>query len=508
MFLQKWARLSQNNIINLRKDIITMEKITDINQIKMNVLKKTAEYAFDGIIMDKYDDIPFELVEGIKPTFRCCVYREREIIRQRVRLAMGKLPSTSHHKEGNCAQVVHVISSACEGCPIARFTVTDNCHNCLAQKCIKACKFGAITRTPKGAYIDSSKCKKCGQCLKACPYNAIVDIQRPCIKTCPVDAITMDENDLAYIDEEKCINCGKCVVGCPFGAISDMSMITSVINSIKNSGEHVYAMFAPAVEGQFGEATASQIKQGIKALGFKDCFEVALGADIVAYREAEEVVERTKDGKKTTTSCCPAFVNLIEKHYPTVAENISTTVSPMVATARYIRTMDKNAIVVFIGPCIAKKYEAVNHYVGEINMVLTVEELQAMLDVKKIDLLSFEKEAEEATKFGKAFGKSGGVSASVEKVLAEKNEDTNVKILKCNGIEECKKALTLLKVGRLPEDFVEGMSCDGGCINGPAKMSDVLQVKKIFDKNNDNGNTEIIATAEKNNMDKLNIHRK
>lgn len=485
-----------------------MDKITDINQIKMNVLKKVAQYAFNGIIMDKYDDIPYELIPGIKPTFRCCVYREREIIRQRTRLAMGKLPSTSHHEEGDNAQIVHVISSACEGCPIARFTVTSNCQSCIARKCMKACKFGAITKTPHGAFIDSKKCKKCGQCMKACPYNAIVDIQRPCIKTCPVDAITMDENDLAYIDETKCINCGKCVIGCPFGAISDMSMLTSVINSIKAYGEHVYAMYAPSVEGQFGEACSSQIKQAIKALGFKDCFEVALGADIVAYREAEEVIERTKDGKKTTTSCCPAFVNLIEKHYPALAENISTTVSPMVATARHIRTIDKNAIVVFIGPCIAKKYEAVNHYVGEINMVLTVEELQAMFEVKEIDLLSFEKLPEDATKFGKGFGKSGGVSASVEKVLSEKNETTQVKILKCNGIEECKKAMLMMKAGRLTEDFVEGMNCDGGCINGPAKTADVMQVRRIFDKYNDNGNTEIIATTENNNMDKLVMHRK
>ena len=291
-----------------------MENITDINQIKMAVLIKTAQYAFEGTLDEKQENIPYELTDPIKPNFRCCVYREREIIRQRVRLAMGRIPSNLHYEKSDNTQIVHVMQAACEGCPIDRFTVTSNCHNCLAQKCIKACKFGAITKTPHGAYIDKSKCKKCGQCLKACPYHAIVDIERPCKVTCPVDAVQIDENDLAMIDEAKCINCGQCVVACPFGAIGDASMMTNVINSIRTS-DNVYAMIAPAIEGQFGDVTVPQLKEAIKALGFKDCLEVALGADVVAWREAEEVVANIKDGKKTTTSCCPAFVNLIEKHF-------------------------------------------------------------------------------------------------------------------------------------------------------------------------------------------------
>lgn len=487
--------------------ITNINDITDINEIKMAVLKKTAEYAFNGTIMDKFDEIPSELIVGIKPKFRCCVYREREIIRQRVRLSMGKMPSNSTLKKGDDAQVVHVISSACEGCPIARFTVTDNCHSCLAQKCIKACKFNAITKTPKGAYIDSTKCKKCGACEKACPYNAIVDIERPCIKTCPVDAISIDENDLAYIDETKCINCGKCVVGCPFGAVSDISMITNVINELTNEGNHLYAMLAPSVEGQFGDYTMSVLKAGIKSLGFKDCLEVALGADAVAYEETKEVVENIKNGKKTTTSCCPAFVSLIQKHYPALEENISTTVSPMIATARYIRSFDPEAKVVFIGPCIAKKYEAVKNYVGEINMVLTVEEVQAMLEVKEIDLSKFTGDTEVSTKYGKGFAKSGGVTESVLKVAKEMEIAMEVKALKCDGIAECKKALFMLKSGKLKEDFIEGMSCEGGCVNGPAKITELNYNKKIFDKYANVPNDEIIKTCNENNLDKINIHK-
>lgn len=482
-----------------------MEQITDINQIKAAVLKKVAQYAYDGLIMEKYDDIPFELINGVKPLFRCCVYREREIIRQRVRLAMGKHPSTA--KDRTVTQIVQVISSACEGCPIARFTVTSNCHNCIAHKCMSACKFGAITKTPAGAYIDSSKCKKCGQCLKACPYNAIVDIQRPCIRSCPVDAITMDEDDLAIIDSSKCLNCGQCVTACPFGAVSDISFITNVINQIRNENNHVYAMFAPSIGGQFGDVSIPVIKEAIRRLGFKDCYEVALGADIVAYREAEEVIERTKEGKKTTTSCCPAFVNLIEKHFPEVKECISTTISPMAATARFIKAIDPMAIIVFIGPCIAKKYEAIRHYLTEVHMVLTFEELQAMFEVKNINFSEIESDQpEDATIYGKGFAKSGGVADAALKAAEEKGNEVEIKVLKCNGIQECKKAIALLKNGRISEDFIEGMSCEGGCINGPANTHDIIKIRKFFEKHKNNGNTEIVKNSHDKKLDKIQMH--
>jgi len=484
-----------------------MEKITDINQIKMAVLKKTAEYAYEGKLLEAIDDIPFEIIPGQKPQFRCCVYREREIMRQRLRLAMGRLPSSIHNEKSVPTQIVHVISSACEGCPITRFTVTDNCHNCLAQKCIKACKFGAITKTPKGAYIDPSKCKKCGQCVQACPYSAIVDTERPCIKTCPVSAISMDDNDLALIDESKCINCGQCVVACPFGAISDISMMTNVIEEIRKENSNVYAMVAPAIEGQFGDVPVTILKAAIKDLGFKDVVEVGLGADAVSFREAEEVIENAKEGKKTTSSCCPAFVSLINRHYPELSGNVSTTVSPMVAAARFIKAKDKDAMIVFIGPCIAKKNEVMEHYLSEINAVLTFEELSAMFYVKHIDFSKYDGIGEEATRFGKGFAKSGGVTNAVLEVIKEKGEDIDIKTVKCSGIQECKKALLMLKNGRLLEDFIEGMACVNGCINGPVKNSEFLVGKRIFDKYVNNKRDDIIKNNIDKEMDKLNIHR-
>ena len=127
-----------------------MQEITDIVQIKHEVLKLTAEHAFAGNLYEQYEQIPYEMIPGIKPQFRCCVYREREIVRQRVRMAMGKLPNDVMYTDSDSTQVVHVIPCACEGCPISKITVTPNCQSCLAKKCVKACPFGAITSTPSG----------------------------------------------------------------------------------------------------------------------------------------------------------------------------------------------------------------------------------------------------------------------------------------------------------------------------------------------------------------------
>ena len=212
-------------------------RYADANVIKIKhaVLEEVARLAFAGELEERKDDIPFKLIPGPTPQFRCCIYKEREIIRQRVRLAEGKAPGVED--DGN---IIQVISSACEDCPISSYTVTENCQNCLGKACINACKFGAIEAGRHRSHIDPSKCKECGKCADACPYNAIAHLQRPCKFSCPVDAISYDEYGISVIDEEKCIRCGKCIHSCPFGAIGSKTWIVDVINAI-NSGKHVYA---------------------------------------------------------------------------------------------------------------------------------------------------------------------------------------------------------------------------------------------------------------------------
>lgn len=446
----------------------------NVIKIKHDVLYEVAKLAFADELEEKRDGIAEALIPGPTPQFRCCIYKEREIIRQRVRLAEGKAPGMND--DGN---IVQVISSACEDCPISSYVVTDNCQNCIGKACINACNFGAIEMGRHRSHIDASKCKECGKCAQACPYHAIAALKRPCKFSCPVDAISYDENGISVINEEKCIRCGLCIHKCPFGAIGSKTYVVDVIKAIKS--EHpVYALVAPATEGQFGEnITMNSWKKAMKAVGFTDLVEVGLGGDMTAAYEAEEWAEAYKNGKKMTTSCCPAFVNMIKKHYPELIDNVSTTISPMCAVSRMLKAKEPDAVTVFIGPCISKKSEVKDHAIeGNADFALTYSEIRAMMRAKDIELEEDDNTYQESSVYGKRFANAGGVTEAVLQSLKESDDEIAATVNKCNGAAECKKALLLMKVGRLPEDFIEGMICEGGCVGGPSAFRPQASFKK------------------------------
>ena len=446
----------------------------NVIKIKHDVLYEVAKLAFADELEEKRHGIAQSLIPGPTPQFRCCIYKEREIIRQRVRLAEGKAPGM--HDDGN---IVQVISSACEDCPISSYVVTDNCQNCIGKACINACNFGAIEMGRHRSHIDASKCKECGKCAQACPYHAIAALKRPCKFSCPVDAISYDENGISVINEEKCIRCGLCIHRCPFGAIGSKTFIVDVIKAIKS--EHpVYALVAPATEGQFGEhITMNSWKKAMKAVGFTDLVEVGLGGDMTAAYEAEEWAEAYKNGKKMTTSCCPAFVNMVKKHYPELIENVSTTISPMCAVSRMLKAKEPDAVTVFIGPCISKKSEVKDHAIeGNADYALTYSEIRAIMHARNVELEEDDNSYQESSIYGKRFANSGGVTEAVLQSLKESDDEIAATVNKCNGAAECKKALLLMKVGRLPEDFIEGMICEGGCVGGPSAFRPQASFKK------------------------------
>ena len=446
----------------------------NVIKIKHDVLYEVAKLAFADELEEKRDGIAQSLIPGPTPQFRCCIYKEREIIRQRVRLAEGKAPGM--HDDGN---IVQVISSACEDCPISSYVVTDNCQNCIGKACINACNFGAIEMGRHRSHIDASKCKECGKCAQACPYHAIAALKRPCKFSCPVDAISYDENGISVINEEKCIRCGLCIHRCPFGAIGSKTFIVDVIKAIKS--EHpVYALVAPATEGQFGEhITMNSWKKAMKAVGFTDLVEVGLGGDMTAAYEAEEWAEAYKNGKKMTTSCCPAFVNMVKKHYPELIENVSTTISPMCAVSRMLKAKEPDAVTVFIGPCISKKSEVKDHAIeGNADYALTYSEIRAIMHARNVELEEDDNSYQESSIYGKRFANFGGVTEAVLQSLKESDDEIAATVNKCNGAAECKKALLLMKVGRLPEDFIEGMICEGGCVGGPSAFRPQVSFKK------------------------------
>lgn len=359
------------------------------------------------------------------------------------------------------------------------------------------------------AYIDPNKCKECGKCAQACPYNAIAHLERPCKKVCPVDAITYDEYGICVIDEKKCIQCGACIHSCPFGAIGSKTFMVDVIRLIK-AGKKVVAMVAPATEGQFGsDITMESWRVALKQMGFADMVEVALGGDMTAAYEAEEWAEAYKEGKKMTTSCCPAFVNMIKQHFPMLLDNMSTTVSPMCAVSRLLKSQDHDVVTVFIGPCIAKKSESLDLNIeGNADYVMTFGEIRAMMRAKGVELQPATNEYQEGSVFGKRFGNGGGVTAAVVECMKESEENFDAKVLRCNGGAECKKALLLMKVGRLPEDFVEGMVCAGGCVGGPSKHKGETEAKKARDQLiGEADDRRILENLKKYPMDQFSMHR-
>lgn len=434
---------------------------TKIQHLKYKVLREVAREAWNDTLLEKAIDIPKVIVPGKVPTMRCCVYKERAILGERVKLAMGG------DKEN--PNIIEVIDIACDECPAAGYEVTDSCRGCLAHRCEDVCKRGAISFDHNHvAHIDKTKCVECGQCAKVCPYFAIVNRKRPCQNACKIKAISINENNAAAIDNDKCIQCGACVYQCPFGAISDKSYIINVIDLIKKSNNNenykVYAMVAPSISSQFAYAKLGQVITGLKNLGFHTVVEAALGADMVAQAESKELAEKGF----LTSSCCPAFVRYVKTAFPDMLPYVSHNLSPMATLAKYIKSKDKTAKIVFIGPCTAKKaevqLESVKPYV---DAVLTFEELQALFDSRDMDITAFEETAlENASYFGRIFARSGGLSDAVAQGLKEQDIEFDLKALACDGIEACRMALLKKSKNVLDANFIEGMACVGGCIGG------------------------------------------
>ena len=450
---------------------------TKIQYLKYKVLREVASQAWNDTLLKNLLDIPKIIVPGKTSTMRCCVYKERAILAERVRMAMGGETQNNN--------VIQVIDIACDECPAAGYEVTDSCRGCLAHRCEDVCKRGAISFDHNHvAHIDKSKCVECGACAKVCPFAAIVNRKRPCQISCKVKAISINEDNAASIDNEKCIQCGACVYQCPFGAITDKSFILNVVDLIKksesNSKYKVYAMVAPSISSQFTYAKLGQVITGLKKLGFFTVVEAALGADMVAHAESKELSEKGF----LTSSCCPAFVQYVKSAFPKLLPLVSHNLSPMATLAKYIKETDKTAKIVFIGPCTAKKAEAQLETVKPyVDAVLTFEELQALYDSRNIDITTLEEDVlDNASYFGRIFARSGGLTDAVKQGLIEQKIDFELKPIACDGIEECRIALLKKNKNILDANFIEGMACTGGCIGGAGCLTHGEKNKSEVDK--------------------------
>lgn len=473
---------------------------TPITDLRRKVFTEIARLAYEGGDYSRIENLPYKIVPGEVATYRNSIFLERAIVGERLRLAIG-LPLRPIDKHAAVADgivesaiaqkyydppLINVITFACNGCEDNAIKVTDACRGCLAHPCTCVCPKNAVRKEGTKSVIDKDKCIKCGKCIEACPYNAIIRTKRPCAQACGVDAITSDELGRAKIDYDKCVSCGMCLVNCPFGAIADKGQIFQLIHAMKR-GEKVIAAIAPSFVGQFGDnVSPNMIIEAMKELGFSEVVEVAIGADLCSIEEANDFLEKVPEKQPFMgTSCCPSWSVMAKKTYPEFKSYISMALTPMVLTGRLIKKKHKDVKVAFIGPCVSKKLEASRKSVrSDIDFVLTYEEIMGMFEAKNIKLSEVKEKAslKESSKFGREYAVSGGVANAVVDCIKKIDPKREVKVDRADNLRDCKKMLALAKAGQRDGYLLEGMACPGGCVAGTGTLANIkkssLEVKK------------------------------
>ncbi len=449
------------------------------SHIKREILARIIRAYYGDNFKEDVRKIPYDMrPKGSEVPYRCCIHKERAILRDRVIAGLGfdieevddsqLLSDLAEKATERTAPEPHpltLLQTACNECVPARIHVTDLCQGCVARPCESACRFGAIKVENGKSRIDQSKCKSCGLCAQVCPFQAITKIIVPCENACPVGAIAKDEDGLTKIDHEKCISCGKCVNACPFGAVHKKSQLIDIIKNIK-AGKKVIALLAPAIMGQL-PCTPAQLKQAIMEIGFSDVVEVAVGADITSKNESAEFEERMEQGQEfMTTSCCAAYNELVEKHIPEIKPFRSTTKTPAYYTAEFVKKENPGCISVFFSPCVAKRREAMQN--PNIDYVLNFEELGAWFVALGVQVSECEESefTKESSSEARNYAVTGGVAAAVNALLPEQKQAKPYVIngLDKSSIRDLKK---FAKNGKCElGNLIEVMSCPGGCLGG------------------------------------------
>ena len=469
---------------------------TRIQEIRHRIFREVARMAYhtEWPVDKRIEELPYKIIPGEIGNYRSDVFLERAIVGERLRLAMGlpyrsaadpapisdNIEAADQPETYYTPPLINVMKFACNACHEMRVMVTDGCQGCLAHPCVEVCPKDAVSidRSNGRSHIDQDKCIRCKRCADVCSYHAIIVQERPCAAACGMDCIHSDENGKADIDYDKCVSCGMCLVNCPFGDIADKSKIFQVISAIQ-SGERVYAAVAPAFVGQFGQkVTPGKLRASMKALGFADVFEVAVGADLCATQEAIDFMQEVPEKLPfMATSCCPAWSMMAKKLFPEQADCISMALTPMTLTARLIKRHHKNAKVVFIGPCAAKKLEAMRTDISsDVDFVLTFEEMDGIFDAKHVEIEKMEEDPDgvnDASMDGRNFAVSGGVAKSVVDVIHQRFPDREIKVANAEGLKDCRKLLTMAKAGKYNGYLLEGMACPGGCVAGAGTMQPI-----------------------------------
>ncbi len=445
-----------------------------------------------GSLIEEIDRIPLKMSpKNAQARGRCCIHKERAVLKYKMLPILGyrideeedELTPLSDYarraleRKSTNTSILTVVDEACTACVKTNYVVTNLCKGCVARSCYMNCPKDAINFLDNGqAHINHSKCINCGICKEACMYHSIVYIPVPCEEACPVKAITKDENGIEHIDESKCIYCGKCINACPFGSIYEISQVFDILSAIKR-GEQMVAIMAPSIMSQFNNSL-SEISEAIEKIGFVEAMEVAQGAMETTRREGAELQEKLEAGQQfMTTSCCPSYIELVNKHMPEMKPFVSHTGSPMYYTIEMAKAKYPEAKIVFIGPCVGKRKEVMDH--PDIDYILTFEEIDTLFTGLDIELQATDKQRMAAPLDGRGFARAGGVISAVQNMYPQ----LGIKPIQVSNLN--KKNIGLLRAftkGKAPGNFVEVMACEGGCISGPCAKVDYSQAQKIFKK--------------------------
>ena len=313
--------------------------------------------------------------------------------------------------------------------------------------------------------------------------------ERACQKSCIFDAIETGKEGELFINPSRCEGCAACIDACKSNHLAASKDVLPAMRAVRNASGPVYLMIAPAFSGQFrGHVTAGKLRSACKALGFTGMVEVALFADILTLKEALEFERHVREPGdfQLTSCCCPVWIAMIRKRYHELLPHVPGAVSPMVACGRFLKRIHPDAVTIFAGPCLAKKKEAKEPDIADaVDYVLTFQEMQDIFDAAEISLEELpEEEKEHASKAGRLYARTGGVSQAVEEMVRQLSPDgkINVRCEQANGTKECMEMMRRIQNKETDANFFEGMGCVGGCVGGPKEIIDSEKGKRYVDE--------------------------